>query len=178
MRYPLHDTVRTRTLRTRTLTELVDRLLFRAAQGNAGVPRGGGPLRDPTAAGPVSPGGRVTAFFTRLQYRRSATRWLRYGRLQGPEPDVWVPVPSRTVTPSPSYGFLCALQYRVLRLPRSRHPWRGSARSKSRISHESAASIFGPLRSPLAAVPGGPRGSPELQGVPGGSLGRCRGPFI
>ena len=75
MRYPLHDTVRTRTLRTRTLTELVDRLLFRAAQGNAGVPRGGGPLRDPTAAGPVSPGGRVTAFFTRLQYRRSAARW-------------------------------------------------------------------------------------------------------
>ena len=37
---------------------------------------------------------------------------LRHGRLRGPEPDVWVPVPSRTVTPSPSYGFLCALQYR------------------------------------------------------------------
>ena len=43
-------------------------------------------------------------------FGRQAAQW--HGRLRGPEPDAWVPVPPRTVTPSPSYGGLCALQWR------------------------------------------------------------------
>ena len=110
----------------------------------------------------------------------------RISRLRGTEPDTWVPVPRRSVAPSPSCGVLSALQYRAappggaVNFAGVRGPhWRGPAGQSPGFP----AKNFGPTAVNIAGqkigtAPGGPRGSPELQGVRGESLGQGRGPKV